>query len=157
LRAQANTELRVAFHMTPEGGTVAGRGPAPKQTRQRRNQPALGDWVRLEALRTPVLPELDDLMPDYTWPAVSRMLWDAWRESPVTQTWAAEDVALAADTILLHAEDPITKASEIRIRIDNLALSPKGRRDARLLLPEEDAPVETPAEPAPLRVLPEAK
>jgi hypothetical protein len=137
---------------------VAGRGPAPNKTRQRRNQPAHGEYVRLEPLRAPVLPELDELVPDHEWPAVSRMLWDAWRESPVTQTWAAEDIALAADTIVLHAEDPVAKASEIRIRIDNLALSPKGRRDARLLLPEEEAPDEAPvAEPVPLRVLPEAK
>jgi hypothetical protein len=85
------------------------------------------------------------------------MLWDAWRASPVTQTWAPEHVALAADTILLHAEDPVAKAPEIRLRIDGLKLSPKGLRDARLLLPEEDAPADEPVEPTPLRVLPEAK
>ena len=137
---------------------MAGRGPAPKINRQRRGQPTHGEYVRLEPLGDPILPALDELVPDQSWPAVTRMLWEAWRESPVTKLWAAEDVALAADTILLHAEDPVGKASEIRIRIDNLALSPKGRRDARLLLPEEEAPAETPAaEPQPLRVLPEAK
>ena len=139
---------------------MAGRGPAPKRNgRQRGSKPALGDWTRLEPLAKPVLPELDDLVPDQEWPVVSRMFWDAWRESPVTQTWAAEDIALAADTIMLHAEDPVTKAGEIRIRIDTLALSPKGRRDARLLLPEEDLPevVELRPAAAPLRALPEAK
>lgn len=137
---------------------MAGRGPAPKRNRQRRGAPALGEWTRLEPLKDPVLPELDLLVADQEWPVVSRMLWDAWRESPVTQTWAAEDVALAADTILLHAEDPVGKASEIRLRIDNLALSPKGRRDARLLLPEEEVPADEGGAVVPLRrVLPEAK
>jgi hypothetical protein len=126
--------------------------------RQRRNKPALGDWTRLEPLKAPVLPELDELVPGEKWPVVSRMFWEAWRASPVTQTWAAEDIALAADTIMLHAEDPVTKAGEIRIRIDTLALSPKGRRDARLLLPEEEVPEVVELRPAaPLRALPEAK
>lgn len=141
---------------------MAGRGPAPKKTRQRHGQPTHGEYVRLEPLRAPVLPALDDIEPpafiDKGWHAATCLLWAAWREDPVTQTWNASDIALAVDTILLHACDPIVKASEIRIRIDNLALSPKGRRDARLLLPEEEAPDEAPAaEPVPLRVLPEAK
>ena len=131
---------------------MAGRGPAPKPNRQRRNTPAHGDYVRLEPLSEPVLPELDELLPGEDFPLVTRLLWEAWRESPVTKLWAAEDVALAADTILLHASDPVVKASEIRIRIDNLALSPKGRRDARLLLPEdEEEPVVE--EPRKLRAL----
>lgn len=136
---------------------MAGRGPAPKAKRQRANAPALGDWRSLEPLTAPVLPELDDLGDE--WPAASRMLWDAWRDDPVTQTWNASDIALAVDTIMLHAADPVTRAGEIRIRIDNLALSPKGRRDARLLLPEDDDPADIAAtpEPTPLRVLPEAK
>ena len=138
---------------------MAGRGPAPKAKRQRANTPALGDWRRLEPLDAPVLPELADLdEPADGWPASSRMLWAAWREDPVTQTWNASDIALCVDTIMLHAADSVTRAGEIRIRIDNLALSPKGRRDARLLLPEEEAPDDAPiAEPTPLRVLPEAK
>lgn len=133
---------------------MAGRGPAPK----RKNQRGTENWTRLLPLEEPVLPTLEELVPDKVWPPVTRMLWDAWRDSPVTATWAAEDIALAADTILLHDEDPVGRANEIRLRIDNLGLSPKGRRDARLLLPEDDEPIdEQPAEPTPLRVLPEAK
>lgn len=137
---------------------MAGRGPAPKKTRQRRNQPAHGEYVRLEPLVEPVIPPLEFFDAEREWPTPTVYLWNAWRHDPVTQTWNASDIALAVDTIFLHAEDPVTKASEIRIRIDNLALSPKGRRDARLLLPEDEAPDEAPvAEPTPLRVLPEAK
>lgn len=138
---------------------MAGRGPAPKAKRQRANTPALGDWRRLEPLTAPVLPELSELdEPADGWPAASRMLWAAWRDDPVTATFNASDIALAVDTIMLHAADSVVRAGEIRIRIDNLGLSPKGRRDARLLLPEEEAPDDAPvAEPTPLRVLPEAK
>lgn len=116
---------------------MAGRGPAPKAKRQRGNAPALGDWRRLEQLDAPVLPELGDICLHEV-PLATTMLWDAWRDDPVTATWNASDIALAVDTILLHAVDPVTRAGEIRIRIDNLALSPKGRRDARLLLPDEE-------------------
>jgi hypothetical protein len=139
---------------------MAGRGPAPKAQRQRANTPALGEWRRLEPLTEPVLPPLETLGPGgpLGWPAVTEILWAAWCDDPVTQTWNASDIALCVDTIQLHAMDSVGKASEIRIRIDNLGLSPKGRRDARLLLPEEEAPADEPlAEPTPLRVLPEAK
>lgn len=141
---------------------MAGRGPAPKVNRQRPNTPVHGDYVRLAPLAKRILPPLDDLGKAPTvnghWPKVTQMLWNSWRDSPVTATWAAEDIALAADTIRLHAAEPIAKASEIRIRIDTLGLSPKGRRDARLLLPDEEAEADTtPPQPtAAQRELPEA-
>jgi hypothetical protein len=85
------------------------------------------------------------------------MHWEAWRADPVTATWTATEIALAMHLIELLDTDPVGKAPEIRLRVAELALSPKGRRDARLLLPEEDAPADEPVEPTPLRVLPEAK
>jgi hypothetical protein len=88
------------------------------------------------------------------------MLWDSWRDDPITASWSATEIALAADTIALHAIGWENKAGEIRLRIDMLGLSPKGRRDARVLLPEEPAPDGEPVvvrAPAELRVLPEAK
>ena len=119
-------------------------------------------YVQTSALTEPVLPRLEELVnePLSWWPASSRLLWEAWRGDPVTATWNASDIALCVDTIMLHASDSVGKANEIRIRIDNLGLSPKGRRDARLLLPEEEAPTEVDGAEAvlhELRVLPEAK
>lgn len=137
---------------------MAGRGSAPKQNRARSNAPARGEWARLEPLAAAILPELDTFAPPYdfdrnaaAWPAGTRMLWDAWREDPVTQTWNASDRAFAVDTISLHATSGTSKANEIRIRMESLGLTPKGRRDLRLLLPEEEAPAEdgpAAAEPA---------
>lgn len=140
---------------------MAGRGPAAKLRNQRGRPSGLGEWVRLEPLAAPILPPLRDFGGAPTgngqWPKITQMLWNAWRESPVTATWSAEDIALAADTIRLHAAEPILRAGEIRIRIDNLGLSPKGRRDARLLLPDEQSAEAGPPLPEPTqRELPDA-
>lgn len=128
---------------------MAGRGPAPKK----HNQRGTDNWTRLEPLDEPVLSELTG---NHT--PLAKLHWDAWRLDPVTATWTATEIALAHHLVELIDSDPVGKAPEIRLRIDGLALSPKGRRDARLLLPEEDAPDgESLPEPTPLRVLPEAK
>lgn len=135
---------------------MAGRGPAPKQ----QNQRGASNYIRLEPLRKQVLPAIRDVLDHARVPKLSLLLWNSWRDDPVTATWTATEIALAADTIMLHIADPVGKASEIRIRLDSLALTPKGRRDARLLLPQEDDPeeeAEAPRAPVKLRALPEAK
>lgn len=138
-----------------------GQGPAPRQNRQRKQTPQLGDWVRLAPMAEPVIPELDEFEspdPDLPWPLRTRILWASWREDPVTQTWNAGDLAFAVDAIYLHGTSADAKASEIRIRMESLGLTPKGRRDGRWLLPDEEEPVRSPsADPAaPVRELPEA-
>ncbi len=149
---------------------MGGNGPAPKLNRQRRQSPVRGDWVQLKPLAGPVLPILDDIPSpgscEGEWPYTSRMYWDAWRESPVTATWTADDKALAIDPISAHAEAASggrgAPPAEIRLRMESLGLTPKGRRDSRLLLPDEtpaDLGVvdsDTPSAPTPIRTLPEA-
>jgi hypothetical protein len=124
---------------------MPGRGPAPKTQRQRRATPALGDWVRLEPLEKGHLPELDEFELTHLgevvpWPMRTRLLWVSWMEDPATALWNTADLAYAVDTIYLHAVDANTKASEIRIRMESLGLTPKGRADRRLLLPDETPP-----------------
>lgn len=139
---------------------MAGRGPTPKLNNQRGRPSGLGEWKRLPPLDGPVLPELDDVLdkPRGGWPKVALLYWGAWRRSPVSATWAPEDVALAVDTLSLIVTDPLGKANEIRLRLDNLGLTPKGRRDGRILLttePEAVAPHKSSARV--LRILPEAR
>jgi len=155
---------------------MAGNGPPPKTNRQRREAPKRGDWVTLEPLAGPVLPALDELpVPDglAEWPVNAARYWNAWRESPVTAKWSEDDIALAIDTIDHYARTSMFKkgdggvplpASEFRLRMESLGLTPKGRRDNRYLLPEE-APTQLAAvEPisggaareVPERVIPEA-
>lgn len=123
---------------------AAGRN-APKQNRVRRGIPERGDWVTLEPLAGPVIPELDELdipeLCDGQWPPTSRLYWEAWRESPVTVKWELDDLALAVDTVTQHA---ICAAggrgiahSEMRLRMESLGLTAKGRIDRRFRLPDE--------------------
>jgi hypothetical protein len=113
---------------------MAGRGPAPKPAEQRRNQAAKlrGEWVDLPPLKRPVLPPLSKRTPDgEPWPKSTQRAWDAWRADPVTAQWSPADVAQAWDTIELHAQMTARTASEVRLRMDGLGLTPKGKRDLR--------------------------
>lgn len=107
---------------------MAGRGPAPKRGRRRSNSPLRGDWVDLPALEVAVLA---DLPLDEAWPDSTLEMWSAWQLDPATSQWSATDVQLALDTIRLHAKSPVAKATEIRLRMDALGLTLKGKRDLR--------------------------
>lgn len=150
---------------------MAGNGPAPKLNRQRRGAPVRGDWVQLEPLTETVLMDLDEIpAPDACegkWPYTSKLYWEAWQKSPVTAKWTEDDIALAIDTICAHAEAACggrgAPPAEIRLRMESLGLTPKGRRDNRYLLPEESPPAEVhplPSAPGgtqvPARSIPEA-
>lgn len=120
---------------------MAGSGPAPKFNRQRSKAPTRGDWIRLSPLEAPVLPDLDEfeapkdyeqeLAPDgqpqvRVWPTRTRFMWDSWRVAHVTALWSSDDIAMAVDTIYLHATGAQGKAAEIRLRMESLGLTPKG-------------------------------
>jgi hypothetical protein len=108
---------------------MAGRGAAPKPAdqRRRRNEPARGEWVDLEPLAKPVLPALGARKGG--WSAHSRMMWDAWRKDPVSAQWSPSDLAYARDTIERFEQQ--APAAELRLRMDGLGLTPKGKRDLR--------------------------
>ena len=110
---------------------MAGRGPAPKEGRRRRNVPARGEWVDLAPLEEPVLPSLPPLDGDEVWAASTVGMWEAWRSDPVSGQWSPADVAFALDTIRLHNLGLPSSMSEIRLRMDSLGLTPKGKRDLR--------------------------
>lgn len=120
---------------------MGGRGFAPKAREQRRNKtkPARGEWVDLQPLESPVLPELPELAGEQEWSPRSRASWEAWRRDPVTAQWSEADVEYALDTILMHHASFMSKASEIRLRMDALGLTPKGKRDLRWRLPGDPA------------------
>lgn len=110
---------------------MAGVGPAPKASgRRRRNVPTRGEWVDLAPLERPVLPELPELEGE-EWRASTRAAWEAWRSDPVSAQWSPSDVAYAMDTIMLHQSMTPSSASEVRLRMDALGLTPKGKRDLR--------------------------
>lgn len=110
---------------------MAGRGPAPAETRRRTNEPARGEWVDLAPLEAPVLPELPERADGEDWSERTRLTWAAWRADPVTAQWSPADVAYALDAILLYDVMNPSTANEVRLRMDGLGLTPKGKRDLR--------------------------
>lgn len=123
---------------------MAGNGPPPKEMRRRANKPARGEWVDLGPLDEPVLPELPELVDD-EWRLATRMAWGAWRADPVTAQYSVADVSYALDTIALHNAMTPSSANEVRLRMDALGLTPKGKRDLRWRVKRDAAVAEQPA------------
>lgn len=71
-------------------------------------------------------------------------MWSAWRQDPVTGVYGPAEVAAAVDLAWLFEQyvrgEPAAKAAEVRLRMDGLGLTPKGKRDLRWRVAEESAP-----------------
>jgi hypothetical protein len=123
---------------------MAGNGPAPKDKSQRRraNEPARGEWVDLLPLEEPVLPPLPERAGDEDWSPMTVATWEAWRCDPVTAQYTPADIAYALDTIRLYDAMTPSSANEVRLRMDGLGLTPKGKKDLRwrVVEPADDAP-----------------
>ena len=121
---------------------MAGRGPAPKANRQRRNDPTRGEWVDLPPLERPILPEL----PAGEWSERTQTAWAAWRKDPVTGQYSDADVQAAIDLAYTYEqwvrEPSAAIAAEMRQRQDRLGLNPKGKRDLRWRVTEPAEVVE---------------
>lgn len=125
---------------------MAGNGPAPAETRRRRNDPARGDWTDLEPLKKPVLPALPKrLKGEGRWSSRTRHLYDGWRWDPVTQVYGENEIAAVVELAYLQEDlsrGTLTIASEVRLRMDGLGLTPKGKRDLRYRVLFQTAPPE---------------
>lgn len=122
-----------------------GRAPKPQDQRVRRNKPARGEWVDLPAVDPDelALPELPK-RPRGTgrWHARTVAAWAAWRLDPATTQYGPAEVAAAVELAWLHTDsivDGDPKAAEIRLRMDGLGLTAKGKRDLRWRAPTEHA------------------
>lgn len=129
---------------------MAGNGPAPKdaQERRHRHKPARGDWIDLDPLEAVVLPDLPELFEE-SWRADTAATWKAWQEDPVTAMYGPADIAYALDTIRLHQAMTPSTANEVRLRMDALGLTPKGKKDLRWRLPNDPAALEEASKSAP--------
>lgn len=126
---------------------MAGRGPAPKPQDQRRrtNKPARGEWVDLPAV-DPAAPVLGDLPKRARgtgrWHARTVAAWESWRLDPATTQYGPAEIAAAIELAWLHTDSIVEgdpKAAEIRLRMDGLGLTAKGKRDLRWRAPTEHA------------------
>lgn len=121
---------------------MAGNGPAPKAVRRRRNEPARGEWVDLAPLDRPALPDLPELAGDQEWSTQTVAAWAAWRSDPVTSQYTPADIAYALDAIRLYEVMTPSTASEVRLRMDALGLTPKGKKDLRWRVAPESSEIE---------------
>lgn len=113
---------------------MAGQGPAPKDPGQRRrtNEPARGEWVDLKPVEKAILPALPKRKGG--WSARTRATWNRWRKDPATTMYGESEIASALDLAYLHHDwtrGDSKLAAEIRLRMDGLGLTPKGKRDLR--------------------------
>src|SRR4051812_37796284 len=111
--------------------------PIPKYPEERRNRtkPQGGEWIyvgveRIEEADT-VLPARCYVDPKNEWDEETAQAWSAWRSDSVTTYYTPADVQYAIDTIRLYQRDFVRHASEIRLRMDSLALTPDGKRRQR--------------------------
>ena len=101
-------------------------------------------------LERPVLPALPrrTRAEGGAWSARTREIWDAWRQDPTTGQYGPSDIAYALDTIRLvelgNAKPTATLLAEVRLRLDGLGLTPKGKRSLRWRIAEPAGVVELP-------------
>jgi hypothetical protein len=84
--------------------------------------------VDLEPLGKPVLPVADRAWPDFV-----KVLWNAWRQDPVTSQYGPADLAAVRELARQYVE---LAPNEQRLRMDGLGLTPKGKRDLRWRISE---------------------
>lgn len=129
-------------------------GPAPKfpENRRNRSEPRRGEWVDLYPLDKPVLPALSrrSKAEGGAWSRIARDVWKAWRSDAATGQYTEADVAYALQAIDLvdrmAGAGNAALASEIRLRMDGLGLTPKGRQALRwrIAQPAEVVPIRQP-------------
>lgn len=125
---------------------MAGRGPAPKANRVRRNSDPIGLRVIVaEPVSQPDLPTLlirddGDLVP-IDWPDVTREWWQMWADSPLSSEFTATDWSELRDTARLHALYWLgdkSAASELRLRVAKFGATPEDRARLRITFAQAD-------------------
>lgn len=134
---------------------MAGRGPAPAEARRRRNEPTRGDWVDLEPLSARVLPELPDapnlvirqkgkepIILEQDWSPRTLAAWEAWARDPVTGVYGPTELAAIIELAYVMEDyvRGLERPNEVRLRMDGLGLTPKGKRDLRYRNPAPEPP-----------------
>jgi hypothetical protein len=118
---------------------MAGRGPAPKESRSRAR-----DEKRREADVTTVSsdgqvrgPDLPDTL---EWHARTRAWWETWRRSPQSQAFTDTDWSFLIDTALMHdamwSKGQWTLAAEVRLRVAKFGATPEDRARLKMSVGE---------------------
>lgn len=121
---------------------MAGRGPAPKEPDQRRrsNAPSRGEWVDIPLERAGKIPSLGRRPSGGAWLASTKAAWEAWWADGASSTWGRAEQSSVRQLAFLFDEverGALKYAAEVRLRMDGLGLTPKGKRDLRLRVESE--------------------
>jgi len=116
---------------------MAGRGPAPKDPRDRARRNSSGIPMRFIESDPAPQPDLPATMPDGSdWPEQTRQWWAMWGSNPRTVDYHSTDWAMLLDTAVIHARfwlgDSFV-AGELRLRVAKHGATPPDR--ARLRAP----------------------
>ena len=129
---------------------MAGRGPAPKPTeqRRRRNAAARGEWTATPGLgwqSGPVPAPPDGLMP------ATIAAWTTWMQSWVAAHWTPTDLPGLRQLVRLYDQverGEYVRMTELRLLMDTYGITPKGQQDRRWVPPKAEAdPVAAPDAP----------
>lgn len=123
-------------------------GPAPshKDQRRRRNRPVSGEWVVLPKEHDREVPELPKIA-GHRWKKSTRDWWIGIWKSPMGSQWQDADIEGLAQLAFfkqLHdatdrLDEKLKLADRMEKRMNLYGLTPKGRRDLRWVVTEEDA------------------
>ena len=124
-------------------------GPPPKtpETRRRTNRPKSGDWVVLPSENTDEAPPLPTPPRGIRWTKVTKDWWAMIWSSPMSTQWLQADVYALGEMAALRQQMMAATRIEDRLKLstlvdryaDKFGLSPKGRRDLRWVVTDEDA------------------
>ena len=131
---------------------MAGRGPAPKDPRRRarRNADPVGTTtIAFERGTQPELPEFDvQIQVDgelvsrsFHWPEQTRIWWQMWADSPLSDHFMAADWEFLLDTAILHAQlwsGDHRVSGELRLRVAKFGATPEDRARLRIQFADAD-------------------
>lgn len=139
---------------------MAGRGPAPKANKARRNAELMAlRVITAEPVEQPELPEFDVTLEvdgqlvsqQFVWPERTRVWWQMWADSPLSADFTSTDWSELLDTALLHARfwnGDHKVASELRLRVAKFGATPEDRARLRIQFAAADEADEKRTKPA---------
>ncbi len=113
-------------------------GPAPQETRRRRNVPVRGDWQATPGVgwQHGELPKPPDGLL-----AASRDAWQTWMRSWFAAHWTPDDLPGLRKVINLYdatERGELIRSAELRMSMDGYGITPKGQQDRRWTRPKPD-------------------
>ena len=117
---------------------MAGRGPAPKETRSRARDQRRVDQS-LTVIQADDIARGPDLPVGIDWPDATREWWETWRKAPQAQTFTDTDWSFLLDTAILHMEfwdGDRSVAAELRLRTAKFGATPEDRARLKIAVGE---------------------